>query len=107
MSNAPALPLSSPPDLLRRFAPLPHDLCIRSRKLHVHLRTNEPGLAAALGKIAGECRDKGTAMKWTIISDSELQADLGEAISIKTSDSTILTFGRAGLFVIAYANREL
>ncbi len=105
MSNAPVLPLSEPPDLLRRFVPLPHDLCVRNEDLHLHLTTNEPRLAAALGSIA-ECGNDNN-MKCTISCDPDVSASFGDEIGIDTGDSTFLSFGRACVIAINREKREI
>lgn len=106
MSNAPALQLSSPPDLLRRFVALPHKLCIRTKDLHLHLTTNERQLAAALGEVVERCAGDTVQMKLTILCDPDLPPELNDAIVTNIGDSIFLSFGRACLIAVQPPNRE-
>lgn len=107
MSNAPVLQLSEPPDLLRRFVSLSYELCVRIQGLHLHLATNEPRLAAALGSIAGDCRSDSIKMQCTIFCDPDLSPDLGEKIEIDAGDSIFLSFGRACVIAIDREKRQI
>lgn len=107
MSNTPELQLSSPPDLLRRFVPLPYEVCIRSANSHLHFRTNEPRLATALGTTATECGSDIAKIKCTILCDSELSAELSEGIVLETSDAVFLNFGRECLIAVDRETQEV
>ncbi len=107
MSNVPALQLSDPPDLLRRFVSSPNEFCIRSAGLHLRFRTNEPQLATTLGETVLECEGEGASINGTILFDSDLSVELSEAILLVTSDAVFLSFGRACLIAIARENREV
>lgn len=107
MSSALAPRFSEPPDLLRRFVPLPYVLCVRNESLHLHLTTNEPRLAAALGTIAGECRSDSIRIQCTIFCDPDLSPELGEEIRIDTRDSVFLSFGRACVIAIDANTRDI
>ena len=107
MSNPPVFRLSNPPDLLRRFVPLPYGFCVHTESLHLHFTTNESRLADTLASITGECAGNGPKIKCTLLCDSDLSPELGDQNIVETDTSVFLTFERACVIAIDRKNREI
>ena len=106
MSDLAMLPLTEPPDLLRRFAPTPHEACIQSGDLCVRMRTNEARLLRLAGGFEQNRCEFGQAA-WTMICDPEMPAESGNPLVLDDGTTSFLSFGRSCYVVVDHQRNEV
>jgi hypothetical protein len=107
MSTDSVLQLPDPPDLLRRFVETPLEQSVILEGKRVLVRTNHPGCYELLSRHAGSSEADTCDLTWTIVSDTEMSSDLGEATLMESGSVAVLSFGRGCFMALQRDRMEL
>ena len=98
------LPLTEPPDLLRRFVATPHEKLLKSGDLLLLVRTNAERLLRAAGAAAD---DEVRRAEWTIVADADMPSELEDALVVHSATTSFLSFGRACYVAVDHEKEEI
>lgn len=107
MSIDSVLRLPDPPDLLRRFVDTPLQTVAQFGGRRVLLRTNHRSCLEMLSKYFAADADGECDLRWTMVCDPDLPADLGEASLVESAPVALLSFGRACFMALHRNQKEL
>lgn len=99
------LPLTEPPDLLRRFVPTPYQKCLQRDDLRLLVKTNDERLLQAAGGTGSD--GEGRHAEWTMVADAEMPPELGDALVVHGPMTTYLSFGQACYVAVDHENEEI
>lgn len=105
MPDQPMLPLTEPPDLLRRFVPTAHEACIRTGDLRIRMRTNDARLLRLADGADHKCGV--SEVEWTMVCDPEMSPELGDPVVLNGQTMSVLSFGRACYVAMDHEKKEI
>jgi hypothetical protein len=107
MSIDSVLRLPDPPDLLRRFVDTRLQKVVTIDGKRVLVQSNHQGCLEMLSIVGPSDADGNCELKWTMVCDPELPAELGEASLVESAPVVLLSFGRACFMALHRNQLEL